>query len=85
MNFLQRIKKLEEKVLGGSFTAKLKDGSITTIKGDKLLDYACDAIEGRRTPEVEKILLVSSSNEDGQMIELIQALGAGPAEGENES
>jgi len=76
--FLMRLKKLEDALIGKVITCKTEDGEVIKLKSSDLLRLLCDQTQGRQSSELEKILQVVESDEGGEMISLIKAIGAGP-------
>ena len=78
MNLKGRIQGLEARLLPNFITLKLRDGTIHKIRDDCLLETFCYLLAGKQSPILDKILQTVESDEPGHMIDLIQAIAAGP-------
>jgi hypothetical protein len=74
----KRLDKLEQQFVGEAIIVKLKGGGTATLRCKRILDIFCDVVDGRETEETRIVLAAESSNEDGRMIELMQAVALDP-------
>ena len=74
MNVRGRIDKLEDRLIGELVTVTLKGGGTATLYANRMYDIFLDALKGFDTPEIRIALAAESSNEDGGMLILLQAL-----------
>jgi hypothetical protein len=78
MNIKNRVAKLEELYVGGTITVTLRGGGSARIPAREILDIFLDVVDGRDTAHTRIVLAAEASDEEGRMIELMQALHSGP-------
>lgn len=76
MNAKGRLAKLERHFVGDVILVQLKGGGTATLPAKRLDSVFLAVLHGEDTPETRIALAADSSNEEGRMLQLMQALAS---------